>query len=129
MPKISREQVEKFESYAEIRGELFTAEEIAENDRRVERELTALKILQDDVSSAVAKYMASERIGFNEFTRRLDTTARQTSLIMKGQANLKLATIAELASIMGKKARIVFEVNEEPKKRASGKKHKRKKSA
>lgn len=129
MPKINREQVEKFESYEDIRRELFTAEEIAENDRRVDRDLTALKILQDDVSSAVAKYMAAERIGFNEFTRRLDTTARQTSLIINGQANLKLATIAELASVMGKKARIVFEVNEEPKKRAQGKKHKTKKTA
>ena len=129
MPKITREQVEKFESYEDIRRELFTAEEIAENDRRVDRDLTALKVLQDDVSSAVAKYMASERIGFNEFTRRLDTTARQTSLIMNGQANLKLATIAELASVMGKKARIVFEVSDKPKKRAPGKKHKTKKTA
>ena len=129
MPKITREQVEKFESYEDIRRELFTAEEITENDRRVDRDLTALKVLQDDVSSAVAKYMASERIGFNEFTRRLETTARQTSLIMNGQANFKLATIAELASVMGKKARIVFEVSDKPKKRASGKTNKRKKTA
>ena len=68
----------------------------------------ALKALQEDVSSAVASYMAAEKIGFNEFTRRLDTTERQTSLIIKGQANLKLGTIAELASVMGKKARNVF---------------------
>ena len=107
--KLSRERVETFESYDDIRRELFTPEEIAENDARVARELEVLRAMQEDVSRAVATYMASEKIGFNEFTRRLDTTARQTSLIMKGQANLKLATIAELASVMGKKARIVFE--------------------
>lgn len=109
MAKLKREQIETFDSYDALRRELFTPEEIAENDRRVELELAALRALQEDVSRAVATYMATEKIGFNEFTRRLDTTARQTSLIIKGQANLKLATIAELASVMGKKARIVFE--------------------
>ncbi len=109
MAKLKREQIETFDSYDDVRRELFSPEEIAENDRRVELELAALRTLQEDVSRAVATYMAAEQIGFNEFTRRLDTTARQTSLIIKGQANLKLATIAELASVMGKKARIVFE--------------------
>lgn len=109
MAKLTREEIDKFESYDDVRRELFTPEEIVENDRRVERDLAALRAMQEDVSSAVAEYMAAEKIGFNEFTRRLETTARQTSLIMKGQANLKLATIAELASVMGKRARIVFE--------------------
>ncbi len=109
MAKITREQIEKFESYDDVRRELFTPKEIAANNRRVKRELATLRAMQEDVSSAVVEYMAAEKIGFNEFTRRLDTTARQTSLIMKGQANLKLGTLAELASVMGKKARIVFE--------------------
>ena len=109
MAKLTREEIDKFESYEDVRRELFTPKEIADNNRRVEGELAALKAMQEDVSSAVALYMATEKIGFNEFTRRLETTARQTSLIMKGQANLKLVTIAELASVMGKKARIIFE--------------------
>ncbi|NBX18747.1 MAG: hypothetical protein EBR09_15445 [Proteobacteria bacterium] len=71
--------------------------------------IAAMRALQESVSSAVATYMAKEKIGFNELTRRLDTSSRQTSRLLKGEANLTMASIAELAAVMGKKARVVFE--------------------
>lgn len=124
MSKLTRAQVEKLDSYDEIRRELFTTAEISENDRHVDHELAALKILQDDVSSALARYMKSEKIGFNEITRRLDTTARQTSLIMKGHSNLKLTTITDIALAIGKRARIVFEPMDELKEQPPVRKNK-----
>jgi hypothetical protein len=39
----------------------------------------------------------------------METSTRQSARILKGEANLTLATIAELAAVMGKRARIVFE--------------------
>jgi plasmid maintenance system antidote protein VapI len=53
--------------------------------------------------------MEKEKIGLNELMRRLDTSSRQTSRLLKGEANLTMASIAELAAVMGKKARVVFE--------------------
>ena len=60
--------------------------------------IAIIRALQESVSSAVATYMAKEKIGFNELTRRLDTSSRQTSRLLKGNANLAMASIAELAA-------------------------------
>jgi len=53
--------------------------------------------------------MAKEHIGFNEFTRRLGTSSRQTSRLIKGEANLTLATLAEISSVIGKHPKLTFE--------------------
>jgi hypothetical protein len=71
--------------------------------------IAAMKDLQECVSRAVALYMAEEKIGFNELTRRLDTSSRHTSRLLKGEANLTMASIAELAVVMKKKVRVIFE--------------------
>ena len=57
----------------------------------------------------VAAFMAREKIGINELTRRLHTSSRQTNRIMAGEANITLATLAELAALMGKRPKIIFE--------------------
>jgi antitoxin component HigA of HigAB toxin-antitoxin module len=60
--------------------------------------IAIIRALQESVSSAVATYMAKEKIGFNELPRRLDTSSCQTSRLLKGKANLTMASIAELAA-------------------------------
>lgn len=106
---ITLKQAKKFESYEDIRRQLMTAKEIASQNAEVEREIDALRSMQDSVTKAVAGFMTANDIGFNELTRRLKTSTRQSSKILKGEANITLATLAELASVMGKKARIIFE--------------------
>jgi hypothetical protein len=106
---LTPERVAAFESYDDIRRELFSDEEITRQDAAVDSELAILRAMQESVSKAVAGFMAQENIGFNELTRRMETSTRQSARILKGEANLTLATIAELAAVMGKRARIVFE--------------------
>ena len=109
---ITKERAQSFESYDDLRGELMTPGETAAQDAAVARELAALRSMQDSISQAVTSFMALNEIGFNELTRRLKTSSRQSSKIIKAEANLTLATIAELAALMGKKARIVFDEEE-----------------
>ena len=106
---ITPERAKSFESYDDIRRKLMTPEEIAAQDSEVHHEVEVLRAMQDCVTQAVTAYMAENHIGFNELTRRLKTSTRQSAKILKGEANLTLATIAELASIIGKRARIVFD--------------------
>jgi len=56
---------------------------------------------------AIIKYMSEKNIGFNEMVRKLGKSPTQVSKIIKGEANLTLATIAQLFAIMGYKAHIV----------------------
>lgn len=67
--------------------------EIAEIEQQAKLEYIALQSLQDDVSNAIAEYMAQEDIGFNELVRRLDVSPTQVSKIQKGEANLTLASL------------------------------------
>ncbi|HYF97708.1 MAG TPA: hypothetical protein VD770_01865, partial [Coxiellaceae bacterium] len=61
-------KLKNFDDYANKR---LSKTEIAEIKKRAEVEYQALKLLQQDVSKAVNKYMVSEQIGFNELVRRL----------------------------------------------------------
>lgn len=82
-------------------------EEIAEIEKAAEIEHESLKMLQQDISKAVIDYMAKNNIGFNDFVRKLGKSPTQVSKIIKGEANLTLATIAQLYAIMGCRAHIV----------------------
>lgn len=103
------ERIKAMPKLEEVEAKLLSPEERAEVDQQADKMIAAMRELQESVSSAVASYMAKEKIGFNELTRRLHTSSRQTSRLLKGEANLTMASIAELAAVMGKKARVVFE--------------------
>ena len=103
------ERIKAMPTLEEVEAQLLSPEERAEVDRQADKMIAAMRELQESVSSAVASYMAKEKIGFNELTLRLDTCSRPTSRLLKGEANLTMASIAELAAVMGKKARVVFE--------------------
>ena len=107
--KTKHELVENFEDYSDIRKEMFSKEEIDHLDASAEAEIQAIKSLQESISAAVADYMAREKIGFNELTRRLEVSTRITSKLVKGNSNLSMGTIAHLSALIGRKPRIVFE--------------------
>jgi len=95
-------------TWSEVRSANFPSEVIAQIEKDVDQEVKAMEALQESVSSAIAAYMASEGIGFNELSRRLGSSPRHTAKLVKGTGNLTMASIAEVAALLGKRARIVF---------------------
>ncbi len=90
-------KAKSFQQYLEKR---LNQSEIAEIEKLAELEMEFLRSLQEDVSSAVASYMAKEKIGFNELVRRLNISPTQASNIQSGKANLTLATIAHVFALL-----------------------------
>jgi hypothetical protein len=105
----SKKRIAQFDDFDEIRATRFTTDELKAQDSEILREVQALKSMQESISAELARFMADEGIGINELTRRLQTSSRQTSRIMKGEANITLATLAEVAAVIGVKLKIVFE--------------------
>ena len=83
-------------------------EEISMADQEAEKELMALKILQEDISKFVMQAMASKKLGFRSFAKANNLSLSMASKIIKGDGNLTLETIAQIATHNGKKAHIVF---------------------
>lgn len=95
-----------FERYLEKR---FDKKEIAAIEKAAKMEYDSLRMLQQDVAKAVASYMKKENIGFNNFVRRLGKSPVQVSKIIKGEANLRLASVAQIYAIMGCRAKLVID--------------------
>lgn len=100
---------EKFPKWQDVRKKFFTKAELKSIDEEVLAEVAQIKNLQDCVSHEAASYMAKEGIGFNEFMRRLAASPRKVSKILKGDCNLTMASIAQLAALLGKRVKLVFE--------------------
>src|SRR3990167_8932531 len=90
-------KAKSFQQYLEKR---LDTSEITEIEKLAAMEMDFLRSLQEDVSSAVANYMAKEKIGFNELVRRLNISPTQASNIQSGRANLTLATIAHIFALL-----------------------------
>lgn len=97
-------RVKPFKTYLEAR---LDKQEIKEIEDAAQIEHEALKALQEDVSKAVVHYMAKNDIGFNELVRKLGKSPTQISKIIKGEANLTLATVAQLYAMMKHRPHII----------------------
>ncbi|MCK4607934.1 MAG: helix-turn-helix domain-containing protein [Gammaproteobacteria bacterium] len=97
-------KVKSFKKHLEDR---LNKEDIAEIEEAAQIEFEVFKMLQDDISSSVIRYMADNNIGFNDLVRKMGKSPAQVSKIIKGEANLTLATIAQLYAIMGHRVHIV----------------------
>ena len=122
MARFTKKQLDSFDDYNEIRRSRLNADEIKKIDIEAHAELDALAAMQESLTREIAAYMAKEDIGIVELTKRLQTSSRQTSRIMKGEANVTLATLAEVAIYIGKVPRIVFEDDKVTKRKKSNKK-------
>ncbi len=69
----------------------------------------AYKEIQDSVSLAAARYMASEGIGLVEFAKRLGGDSRLAFRLLRGSGKLRLSDLIELGNLHQKKVRIFFE--------------------
>lgn len=107
-------KAKSFQQYLEKR---LDKAEIAEIEKLAELEMEFLKSLQEDISKAVAKYMAEEQIGFNELVRRLNISPTQASKIQSGGANLTLATIAHIFALLKMRPHLVINDKKQGKKR------------
>ncbi|HYF98046.1 MAG TPA: hypothetical protein VD770_03615 [Coxiellaceae bacterium] len=98
----------KLKNFDDYTNKRLSKTEITEIKKRAEVEYQALKLLQQDVSKAINKYMVSEQIGFNELVRRLGVSTAQAVKIQKGEANLTLASLAHIAALLQKRPHLVF---------------------
>ncbi|EKD73670.1 MAG: hypothetical protein ACD_45C00227G0001 [uncultured bacterium] len=96
-------KVKSFKSYLEKR---LDKSEIAEIEQVAKVEYDILLALQQDVAGDVVNFMSDNHIGFNDLVRKLGKSPTQVSNIIKGDANLTMATIAQIYALMGKKVRI-----------------------
>ncbi len=122
MARFTKKQLEKFDNYDDIRKSRLSSDEMKKIDYEAANEIDALKSMQESLSREIVIYMAEESIGIVELTNRLETSTRQTSRILKGEANVTLATLAEVAALLGKVPRIVFDDIKPPKKNKTRKK-------
>ena len=98
----------KTKSFQKLMEKRLTKAEIAEVENQVALEVRALKSLQSDVTSAMNDYMKEQNIGFNELVKLLDVSPAHIAKIKRGSANLTLASIARLFSLLGQEPRLVF---------------------
>jgi len=98
-------KTKSFKKYLEKR---LNKQEIKEIEKAAQIEYQILRFLQKDISTAVLHYMSKNDIGFNDFVNKIGKSPTQVSKIIKGEANLTLATIAQLYAIMGQKVHLTI---------------------
>ncbi len=97
--------MKKFDDYLKTR---LSDQERKAIESQAKKEYSALKNLQKQISYELTEYMGREKIGFNELSRRLDLSPTQLSKIQKGQANITLATLSYIFSIIDKEPTLSF---------------------
>ncbi len=93
-----------FNTYLESR---LSPEEITEIEKEALAEYEMYRNLQHDVSNVVQQYMTTNHMGLDKLGEKLGETPRKLSKIIKAEANLTLANIAQLFACMGTTAHIV----------------------
>jgi hypothetical protein len=101
-------KTKSFQSYLEKR---LNKEEIAEIEKQAELEVKILKSIQGLISNAMAEYMETNNIGFNELVKRLDSSPSHVAKIQRGEANLTLSSLAHIFALLGKEPRDVFKTH------------------
>lgn len=98
----------KLRNFRDLIEKHLTKEKIAEIEAQVIFELNALESLQKNISDALESYMKNNNLDFDELTKRLNFTPRQLAKIQQGKANLTLACVAHIATMLGQEPSIIF---------------------
>jgi len=108
---MSDSKEEKFENddYDEIANMRLSKKDREELKMEAFSELSVLEEMQEQISKAFAGFLSKEKMGIVSFNEKFKTSSKQTNKIMKGEANLTLATLAEFSQRIGKRPRLVFE--------------------
>ena len=98
-------KTKSFKKYLEKR---LDKDEIAEIRQQAQLEIKMLKSFQRMLADMTADYMQKKNIGFNELVRLLDSSPSQVAKIQRGEANLRLSSLAHLFALMGKEPKDIF---------------------
>jgi antitoxin component HigA of HigAB toxin-antitoxin module len=96
-------KVKSFQQYLEKR---LDKKDIADIEKAAKVEFEILSELQNEVAQDVINFMSEKKLGFNDIVSKLGKSPTQVSNIIKGKANLTMATIAQIYAMMGKKVHI-----------------------
>lgn len=99
-------KVKSFNTYLEKR---LDKKEIKEIKDAAKIEFEIFTALQAEVAEALRNFMTENNLGFNELVGKLGKSPTQVSKIIKGRANLTMATIAQLYAFMGARPHIVVQ--------------------
>lgn len=98
-------KTKSFRDYLEKR---LNKKEIAQIQEQAEREVSIFKSFQKMLADMTNEYMKKNNIGFNELARLLDSSPSQLAKIQKGEANLRLSSVAHLFALMNKDPKDIF---------------------
>lgn len=98
----------KTKSFRQYLNKRLNADELAHIEQQAAAEIKALQALQRVVMETIDSYMQEHNIGFNELVRRLHTSPTHVAKIKRGEANLTLASLAHIFSLIGKEPTLVF---------------------
>ncbi|HEV2600802.1 MAG TPA: helix-turn-helix domain-containing protein [Candidatus Babeliales bacterium] len=98
-------KTKSFQTYLEKR---LDKNEIADIKQQAQREIKILESFQRMLADMTADYMKKNKIGFNELVRLLDISPSQVAKIQRGEANLRLSSLAHLFALMGKDPKDIF---------------------
>lgn len=68
-----------------------------------------IQLLQNTIAEEVKLYMEKQDMGFNNMVKKLDISTAKLAKILKGEANLTIASIAHICALLGKKPFFRFE--------------------
>ncbi len=98
----------KTKSFQEYLEKRLDKKEIAQIKEQAEREVKIFKSFQKMLSDMTNEYMKKNKVGFNELARLLDSSPSQLAKIQKGEANLRLSSVAHLFALMDKNPKDIF---------------------
>lgn len=98
-------KTKSFRDYLEKR---LNKKEIAQIKKQADREVRILKSFQKMLADMANEYMKKNKVGFNELARLLDASPSQLAKIQKGEANLRLSSVAHLFALMDKDPKDIF---------------------
>ena len=98
----------KTKSFKKLLEKRLNKEEIAEIEEQAMLEVKILRYIQQSISDAMTDYMESNKVGFNELVRRLDSSPAHIAKIQKGEANLTVASMAHILALLGKEPQDIF---------------------
>lgn len=100
-------KTKSFQTYLEKR---LDRNEIAQIKQQAQREIRILKSLQKMLADMVSEYMEKNEVGFNELVRQLDVSPSQVAKIQRGEANLRLSSLAHFFALMGTEPKDFFRI-------------------
>jgi Cro/C1-type HTH DNA-binding domain len=98
-------KTKSFKDYLEKR---LNKKEIAQIKEQAEREVRIFKSFQKMLADMTSEYMKKNKVGFNELARLLDSSPSQLAKIQKGEANLRLSSVAHIFALMDKDPKDIF---------------------